>query len=155
MYKPIRNWAPDVYPLSLASGEVPGMKNEDGKAALWTAVFVSPSRREARTLFYSVTNSGTNIHKGVTMGGSQGWSGTPKSKPFQVGEFVTNSDAAYKTAMEKAGPWVQKHPNTKLSMFLASAPRQQGPVWFFLWGDTKTGYLAHVNATTGNNVSNK
>jgi hypothetical protein len=150
MYKPVRNWAPDVYPLSLASGEVPGVTNQGGKAGLWTAVFVSPSRHEARTLVYSVIDSGSNTRKGVNMGGAQSWSGpTPKAKPFQVSEFVINSDAAYKTAMEKAGPWVQKHPNKSLSMFLASAQRQQGPVWYFLWGDTKSGYLAHINATTG------
>jgi len=50
MYKPARQWATDVQPLSLASNDVPGKKMEGGKAWMWTAVFVSPSKREARTL---------------------------------------------------------------------------------------------------------
>ena len=50
MYKPARTWAADVEALSLSSGELPGFKNEDGKAALWTAVFASPSLHQARHL---------------------------------------------------------------------------------------------------------
>ncbi len=150
MYKPARAWASDLFPLSLASGEIPGIKNENGKAAQWTAVFVSPSRREARTLVYSVADHGATIHKGVFMGGSQPWSGpTPKSKPFQVTEFVTNSDEAYNVAIQKAGPWLKKHPDKKLTLFLASASKYPGPLWYLLWGDTKSGYMAHINATTG------
>src|SRR5581483_1467220 len=52
MYKPARTWATDLLPLTLVSNEIPGIKNEGGKAAMWTAVFVSPSRREARTFTY-------------------------------------------------------------------------------------------------------
>jgi hypothetical protein len=156
MYKPARAWASDLFPLSLTSGEIPGIKNERGKAAQWTAVFVSPTRREARTLVYSVADHGVSIHKGVFIGGSEPWSGpTPKSKPFQVTEFITNSDEAYAVAITKAGPWVKKHPDKKLTLFLANASTHPGPLWYLLWGDTKSGYMAHVNATTGTLVSIK
>jgi hypothetical protein len=156
MYKPARAWASDLFPLSLTSGEIPGIKNEHGKAAQWTAVFVSPSRREARTLVYSVADHGASIHKGVFVGGAEPWSGsTPKSKPFQVTEFITNSDQAYEVAMTKAEPWVKKHPDKKLTLFLANASKHPGPLWYLLWGDTKSGYMAHVNATTGTLVSIK
>jgi hypothetical protein len=152
MYKPARAWAADVLPLSLASGEVPTLKNEGGKAAMWTAVFVSPSRREAQSFVYSVVSSGT-IFKGVTAGGVQSWSGaTPKSKPFQLAEFATNSDKAYDTAYEKAQAWVKKHPNKKVTMQLGNAARFPAPVWFILWGDTKSGYAAYINAVTGKSV---
>ena len=84
MYKPARGWASDLLPLGLGNSEVPGMKNDAGKAAMWTAVFVSPSRREARTFSYSVVDQGASIHKGVTVGGAELWSGpTPKSGPFR------------------------------------------------------------------------
>ena len=52
MYKPARTWAPDLQPLSLIAGEIPGMENSGGKAGMWTAVFVSPGRHEARTFVY-------------------------------------------------------------------------------------------------------
>jgi hypothetical protein len=150
MYKPARTWAPDLLALSLISNEVPSMKSEDGKFPMWTAVFVSPSLREARTFTYSVVDDGTTIHKGVNVGGAESWSGaTPKSSPFQTTGFVVNSDAAYKTAYAKAEVWVKKHPGKKVAFSLGSAAQFPAPVWFIIWGDTKSGYAVYVNATTG------
>ena len=150
MYKPARQWAADVLPLSLVSGEVTGIKNEGGKAGVWTAVFVSPSRREARTFYYAVADEGEIITRGVSAGGSQPWSGaTAKSKAFQSTEFMINSDAAYNTAAAKAEAWLKKHPNEKPAFALGSSSRFPRPVWFILWGNNKSGYAAYVDATTG------
>jgi hypothetical protein len=150
MYRPARTWAPDLLVLSLISNEVPSMKSEDGKFPMWTAVFVSPSRREARTFTYSVVDDGATIHKGVSVGGAEPWSGaTAKSSPFQTTGFVVDSDAAYKTAYAKAEGWVKKHPDKKVAFSLGSAARFPAPVWFIIWGNTKSGYAVYVNATTG------
>jgi hypothetical protein len=150
MYKPARAWAADLLPLSLASGEIPSMKNEGGKAALWTAVFVSPSLREARTFFYAVADQGDSIRRGVSAGGSQTWSGsTPQSRPFQTTGFVVNSDAAYQAALAKAGPWVKSHPDKKVTFFLFSSAKFPQPVWLVLWGTNKAGFVVYVDATTG------
>jgi len=150
MYKPARTWAPDLLVLSLLGNEVPSVKSEAGKFPMWTAVFVSPSRREARTFTYSVVDDGTTIHKGVDAGGAQSWTGaTPKSSPFQTTGFVVDSDDAYKTAYAKAEAWVKKHPGKKVAFSLGSAARFPAPVWFIIWGDTKSGYAVYVNATTG------
>ena len=150
MYKPARTWAPDLLVLSLISNEVPSMKSVDGKFPMWTAVFVSPSRREARTFTYSVIDDGANIRKGVNVGGAEPWSGaTAKSSPFQTTGFAVNSDAAYKAAYAKAEAWVKMHPGKKVAFSLGSAARFPAPVWFIIWGDTKSGYGVYVNATTG------
>ena len=150
MYKPARAWAADLMPLSLASNETAIMKNEGGKAAIWTAVFVSPQRREARTFFYSAVDDGESIRRGVTAGGAQPWSGpTPQSRPFQTADFMINSDAAYQAALAKAGAWVKAHPDKKPTFFLGSSAKFPQPVWFVIWGTTKSGYAVYVNATTG------
>jgi hypothetical protein len=150
MYKPARTWATDLLALSLISNEVPSMKSEGGKFPMWTAVFVSPSQREARTFTYSVIDDGAAIHKGVSVGGAEPWSGsTPRSMPFQTTGFVVDSDAAYKTAYAKAEAWVKKHPDRKAAFSLGSAARFPAPVWFIIWGNTKSGYAVYVNATTG------
>jgi len=150
MYKPARQWAADLLPLSLVSNEIPGMNNGEGTAAMWTAVFVSPGRREARTFFYAVADHGTTIHKGVEIGGAQAWTGsTPKSQPFQITEFAVNSDAAFKTASAKAAAWLKKHPGMPVAMALGKTSRFPGPVWYIQWGTTKLGYAVFVNATTG------
>src|SRR3984885_5938938 len=41
MYTPAHAWAADIAPISLKSGEVAGVKNADGKAGVWIAVFGS------------------------------------------------------------------------------------------------------------------
>ena len=150
MYKPASEWATDLMPLSLAGNDIEGIKSENGKYPMWTAVFVSPSKREARTFFYSVVDHGSDVHKGVTIGGPESWSGpTAKSRPFQNSQFNTNSDAAYKAAAEKAAAWLQKNPDKKLSMVLTSTSHFPGPVWYVLWGDHKSGYDIFIDATTG------
>jgi hypothetical protein len=148
-YKPARTWATDLLALSVASGEVPNIKNEGGKAGLWTTVFVSPSRKEARSFTYAVADNG-DIRKGVNVSNALPWSGaTPTSKPFSNSEFVVDSDAAYKAALEKAEGWLKTHPNEKATFRLGNASRFAAPVWYIMWGSTKNGYAALVNATTG------
>jgi hypothetical protein len=149
MYKPARTWATDLLALSVTSGEVPNIKNEDGKAGLWTVVFVSPSRREARSITYAVVESGATP-KGVNVGPVLPWGGATKtSKPFSSSEFTVDSDAAYKTAFGKAEGWLKKHPNMQPTFRLGNASRFSAPVWYIIWGTTKNGYAALVNATTG------
>ena len=156
MYKPARAWAPDFAVLSFASKEVPGIDSADGKFGVWTAVLVSPSRNEARTYTYSVVDSGTTIHKGVSDEGGQVWSGaTATSRPFQSMEWSIDSDAAYKTAFAKAESWVKKHPGRKIAFTLANASRFATPVWYLLWGDKASGYAVVVSATTGTLVNSK
>ncbi|HTS63746.1 MAG TPA: hypothetical protein VMH28_17095 [Candidatus Acidoferrales bacterium] len=150
MYKPARAWATDLLALSLVGGEVPNIKNEGGKAGMWTATFVSPSRKEARVFTYAVAAGGEDIPKGVSVGNALPWGGaTPTSKPFANSEFAVDSDAAYKVAAEKAADWLSKHPDEKVTFRLGNASRFSAPVWYIMWGTTKNGYAALVNATTG------
>jgi hypothetical protein len=149
-YKPARSWASDLLALSVVSGEIPEIKNEGGKAGLWSVVFVSPSRREARRFTYAVVDSGSEVRKGVTVSDALVWNGaTPTSKPFANSEFSVDSDAAYKLGFEKASDWLKKHPDQKVSLRLGNASRLPAPVWYVMWGTSKNGYAALVNATTG------
>ena len=102
MYKPARAWAPDFALLSMASKELPGIPSEGGKFGMWTGVFVSPSRGEARTYTYSVVDSGAAIHKGVDDEGGQAWSGpTAASRPLKEKKFGLNSIKATHTWLTK------------------------------------------------------
>jgi hypothetical protein len=155
MYRPIRAWAPDALPLTLAAEEIPGMINEGGRAAKWTGVFVSASRREARTAFFSAADQ-PGLHRGVTVAGVQSWSGaTAKSRPFDPSRLFVDSDEAYRKAIEKAGAWLKAHPGKKLSLYLTGGTRNPEPVWVFMWGDAKSGYLAYVNGTSGKMMPNR
>ncbi len=150
LYKPARDWAADLLVLSVTSGEVPNIKNEDGKAGLWTVVFVSPSRKEARSFTWAVADSGKDIVKGLNVSNALPWTGaTPTSKTFAATEFVVDSDAAYKTAHEKAAEWLKTHPDKQVSLRVGDAAQFPSPVWYIMWGSTKEGFAAVVNATTG------
>jgi|WetSurMetagenome_2_1015567.scaffolds.fasta_scaffold43034_2 hypothetical protein len=153
MYKPARTWATDLLALNVKDGEVPNVKNEGGKAGMWTAVFVSPSRKEARTFTWVAADSG-DLHKGITIGDKQVWGGaTPTSKAFVNSEFAVNSDAAFKVAAEKAAEWLKAHPGVKYTMTLGNTSRFPAPVWYIMWGTAKDGYAVYVNATTGEVVT--
>jgi hypothetical protein len=149
-YKLARSWATDLLALSVTSGEVPNIKNEDGKCGQWTTVFVSPSLKQARSFTYAVASSGTDISKGVNVGNALPWGGeTRDSMPFTNGQFSVDSDAAYKTGLQKASDWLKAHPGEKVSFRLGNATRFGAPVWYIMWGSTQNGYAALVSATTG------
>jgi hypothetical protein len=152
MYTPAHAWAADLVPISLKSGEVAGVKNADGKAGVWTAVFGSVSQRAARTYVYSVADQLPDITKGVKANLAESWRGpTAAVMPFQTGEFTTDSEAAYKAAADKAADWLKEKDNAQkpVSLSLGAATRFPAPVWVILFGTSKLGFVAVVNASTG------
>jgi hypothetical protein len=153
MYKPARTWATDLLVLSVSNSETGNIKCEAGKCVTWTAVFVSPSRRAARTFTYSVAASG-NTPKGISAGVEQRWTGsTPQIQAFRSGDFSIDSDAAYDSALKKAGAWVKQHPGKPVSLTLGSASRFSVPVWYIVWGSKTSGYAVFVNAVSGAVIS--
>jgi hypothetical protein len=152
MYTPAHGWAADLVPISLKSGEVAGVKNADGKAGVWTAVFGSPSQHAARTYVYSVADQLPDITKGVKANLAEAWRGpTAAVMTFQTGDFSIDSEAAYKAAAAKAADWLKQKDNAEkpVSLSLGAASRFPAPVWVILFGSSKGGFLTVVNASTG------
>lgn len=156
MYKSAYAWASDLQPLRLESKTVPGVKNADGKAAMWSATFGSPSRHEARVFTYSVAQHAPDVYKGVTVEKPLPWNGSTKDAAvFATSDLSVDSDAAYKTALAQASAWVAQHPDKDFSCTLGNAQRFQAPVWYVLWGDSKSGYAVFVDAKSGAIVNQK
>jgi hypothetical protein len=156
MYTPAHAWAADIAPISLKSGEVAGVKNSDGKAGVWIAVFGSPSQRMARTYTYSVAEQLPTIAKGVKAESPEAWAGpTTAVMTFQTSDFSIDSDVAYKTAAGKAADWLKDPGNAAkpVSLSLGAASRFPAPVWYILFGNTTSGYFVYVSATTGSIIS--
>ena len=153
MYTPAHAWAADLLPLSLKSGEIAGVKNAEGKAGFWTAVFGSASQHSARTYTYAVADQLPSITKGVKAEGTEPWAGpTAAVMTFQTSDFTTDSDAAYKTAAAKAADWLKDAENAAkpVSFTLGAASRFPAPVWYILFGNSKSGFAVTINASTGN-----
>jgi hypothetical protein len=156
MYTPAHAWAGDLVPISLKSGEVTGVKNEAGKAGVWIAVFGSPSQRMARTYTYSVADELPTFAKGVKAESPEAWSGpTTAVMTFQTSDFTIDSDAAYKVAAAKAADWLKDPENAAktVSLTLGAASRFPAPVWYILFGNAKSGFVAYVSATTGSIIT--
>ena len=156
MYTPAHAWAADMVPISLKSGEVAGVKNAGGKAGMWTAVFGSPSQHMLRAYTWAAAEQLPNIAKGVKAESPEAWAGpTTAAMTFQTSDVVIDSDAAYKAAADKAGDWLKDpdHAAKPVTMSLGAASRFPAPVWYVIFGDTKFGFAAFVNATTGNIIT--
>src|SRR5215467_5560769 len=105
MYQVARSWAPDAQVLKMNTiplSEVPNVPK--GTGAAWQATFTSAARSQARTYTYSIVESQGNLHKGVFAGLEEGWGG-PRggNSPFPMMAVKIDTDAAYKTALEKGG----------------------------------------------------
>lgn len=154
MYTAARNWAKDAMPLLLESKDVPGISNEPGKAAMWSATFGSPSLKEGRVFTYAVAPHPPNIYKGVTIGSPLPWNGpTHDLMPFQMSEVNADSDVAFNAASADASKWLKQHPVSEVSLKLMDSVRHHVPTWFVMWGNDKSGYRALINAMNGRAIT--
>jgi hypothetical protein len=151
MYKSAYKWAPDQVLLRLEPKDVPALSSGGGKADIWEATFASPSKHECRQFMYAVTAHPPDIYQGVNVGHAIPWSGaTRDAMPIEKAQFTVDSDTAFSTAAADAQAWLKKNPDKKLSSFqLGYGYSLPAPVWYIVWGDKKSGYVAYVNATTG------
>jgi hypothetical protein len=157
MYTSARHWNTDIVILRLTPREVPGFKNEAGKAAMWEAMFASPSLHQYRIYSYAIASSPPDIFKGVSAGLRVPWGGvTRDAMPVELTSFNVDSDAAYQAAAADGAAWLKKNPDKPLSTFaLGNTFRFQAPVWYLMWGDKKSGYVAFVDANSGKVLKQK
>ncbi|MGA7522278.1 MAG: hypothetical protein WBW84_07330 [Acidobacteriaceae bacterium] len=157
MYKSAHDWAPDVEAIRLTQEDLPGYKNEDGKAGLWEAAFASPSLRQYRLYTYAIADAPPNVFKGVTAGMPMDWGGeTRDAMPIDTSVFNVDSDAAYQAASAFAADWLKKNPGKELTALeLGQTFKFSGPVWYTQWGTKSAGYSALVDATTGKVLGRK
>ena len=152
MYELAFQWSSDLQPLWLRSGTVEApaeSADSQGLAPVWTAMFVSPSKREAREFTYRAVGEGMQ-RKGVSAKGAQAWSGpTDKGEPFSMGDVQLDSSEALAKAQPEAESWLKSHADAIPSFYLGKESRFPDPVWAVLWGPEGTGRLVIVNAKTG------
>lgn len=151
MYKSAYSWSKDMVPLKLESKDIPETKNDNGDAGMWSATFGSFDRHQALEFTYAVAAHPPDIRKGINVGHPISWGGpSPDVMPFQTSDLVIDSDAAYKTALAQAEPWLKKHPDKEASLLLGNNHKRfADPVWYVLWGDNKSGYSVFVDSKTG------
>jgi hypothetical protein len=157
MYKTAHAWASDAEPIRITMKEIPGYKNEAGKAGMWEAVFGSPSRASYRTFTYAIADAPPNISKGVAAGIAMPWGGaTRDAMPIDTSMFSIDSDAAYSAAAADATAALKNKLNLPITDFeIGDTYKFQTPVWYILWGTKSAGYAAIVDASTGKVMNHK
>jgi len=157
MYKTAHAWASDAQPIRLTMKEVPGYKNESGKAGMWEAVFGSSSLGSYRTFTYAVADAPPNVYKGVNAGMAVPWKGpTRDAMAIDTSMLTIDSDAAYTAAATDAAEVLKKQPKLELTDIEAGDTYKfPVPVWYIMWGTKKAGYVAIVDASTGKVVKGK
>ena len=152
MFLSARSWAPDAEGLRVRNIRMAQVKDEAGKSGAWEAVFVSTSRRKARTYTYAVVEGEGNLHKGVFGNIEDNWSGPrPQSQPWNVQAFKVDSDKAYQVALDKSAAYVKKNPDKPVSFLLEQTDRHPFVTWRVIWGESvgTSNYSIYVNASTG------
>lgn len=157
MYTAAHQWAPDVLVMRVTAKQLPGFKNEGGKAAMWEAAFGSPSLHQYRIYTYSIADAQPNIFKGVVAGLGMPWGGvTRDAMPVDTAMFSVDSDAAYKAAAGDAAAWLKKNPGKELTAFeIGDSYKFPVPVWYVMWGNKQSGFAALVDASSGNVLKHK
>ena len=143
--------APDVQGLLLESIDLPDTVGEKGSYPAWRAVFISPSKMQAKTITYSIKEAYGNLHKGIFKGPDEGWSPGGEAKPWVLSAFKIDSDAAYRVALGKSADYVRDNPDVPIRMLLEWTDRRPNLVWRVYWGQSlaTSGYSVFVDASTG------
>ena len=149
MYQVVRSWAPDAQVLKMNSIHLLEVPSVPGEAGAWEATFTSASKGRARTYTYSVVESPGNLHQGVF--GGQQEDLDARAQPFLIAAVKVDSDAAYKTALGKAGDCEKKNPRMTISMLLERNKRYPNPAWRIIWGESAgtSGLSVFIDASTG------
>jgi hypothetical protein len=151
MYPQARGWAPDAQPLQIRSVRLAQVKADNGKAGAWQVVFVSPSRRKAKTYTYSAVESEGNLHEGVFGGQEEDYTARGDASPFQIAAIKVDSDEAYNTAAEKSADYIKKNPHKPVTFLMELSRRFPDVTWRVIWGDSvgTSDYSVFVDGTTG------
>jgi hypothetical protein len=136
-------WGRDVQPLMLES--VPRRDDTDGRAAEWTAKFVSPGKQSIRSFTWS-------IEEGVSPGRIDVYSpGNASTQAFNTNFLKIDSDKAFEIAQKNGGKAVlKKNPDLPIKFALMWDRQHNRLLWRVIYGPENQSKLRLlVNALTG------
>jgi len=153
MYQVARaSWSGDARVLKMNSLHIADVPTVIGKAGAWQATFASDKLGKTRTYTYSVEDGEGNLHKGVFASQEEAWSGKQGiNTSFDIRSVSFDSNAAYETAIEKAGEYDKKNPGMPISFQLEQINKFTTPVWRVIWGESvgTSNFSVYVDASLG------
>ncbi|HUQ49260.1 MAG TPA: hypothetical protein VM056_00965 [Terriglobales bacterium] len=151
MYVSARTWAPDAQPVRLESrphSQDPG----DGKAGIWSAVFVSAGKQAVRNYQWSGIVAEGSTETGVSPGSSDYWSpANASTRPFDQNYLKTDSDKALEIALKKGGEaLVKKDPKQPVKYMLFFDAGKSRLLWRVSFGNSQNDAKLNVLVSASN-----
>ena len=147
-----QKWASDTMPVRLESQINSESTGQGGKASVWRAAFISPSRRTMRYF----TCSGSRLKDAPPYGPSsdaeQPYSPDVPGMAFQPLFLKVDSDKAYEIAQDHGGAaLMKKNADQPVKYFVLWNPKQRVLQWYVMYGKDKESSAGTgvVNALTG------
>ena len=144
-------WSSDAQPFHLESGLNQESNGQGGKATIWRASFVSPSKRQLRTFTCSGSRLRDEAPFGVSSSADMPITPNASAEMFDRFSLQVDSDAAFATAQEHGGSaLVKKNPKQEVIFALDMEPKDKQLVWYVMYGmpDSRKG-IGVINATSG------
>jgi hypothetical protein len=152
MYQKGRTWSADAKVLKMNSIHLADVPAEPGKAGAWQATFTSENLGKTATYTFSVAEEEGNLHQGTFALQQESWSGhLGVNTAFDIRSVSIDTDAAYKTAMEKSADYDKKNPGMTITFQLEQVNKFPQPVWRVIWGESvgTSNYSVYVDAGQG------
>ncbi|MGH9530446.1 MAG: hypothetical protein ACRD2S_11075 [Terriglobales bacterium] len=153
LYVAAHGWAPDAQPIRLQSQVTPGDKDRDGKAAVWTGYFGSPSLRGVKSYTWSGTDAPDFAERGISPGSLDTYNPSNTSTAiFDVRFLKIDSDQAFGVAQKHGGEKViQATPQTPVSYVLDWNPAVNRLIWHVVYGASRgdAKLVVDVDASSG------
>lgn len=147
-----QKWAVDAIPVRLESQVNSEANGQGGKATVWKATFISPSRGKLK-YFYC---SGSRLKESPPYGSSgdveQAYSPDVPALEFQPLLLKTDSDKAYDVSQQHGGAaLIKKNPDQVVTYFVLWNTKQHALYWYVMYGKEKESAVGTVlvNALTG------
>ena len=147
-----QRWASDVIPVRLESQANSEANGQDGKATVWKAGFISPSRRKIKYFYCSGSRLKDAPPYGPSAGTEEAYGPDVASLGFQPLFLKTDSAKAYAVAQEHGGAsLIKKNPNQVVTYFVLWNSKQRALYWYVMYGKDQESAAGTgiVNALTG------
>jgi hypothetical protein len=137
MYVAARTWSADAQPIRLESR--PHTEDpDDGRAAMWTAVFASATKQNIRNFSWSGVAS--DAEKGVQPGSLDVYStANASTRPFDLNFLKVDSTDAFEVAEKKGGAALRKKdPKLPVKYMLFYDPTKSRLLWRVIYGNSQS-----------------
>ena len=140
--------------LRLESIPLADVPSGEGRYPAWRVTFVSPGRRQSKSVTCSVVEAHGNLHKGIFQGLEESWSPGGGARTSLVAALLVDPDTAYKRALSESAACVKKNPDEPVTMLLEWTSRRPNLTWRVIWGQclSTSDYWVFVDAYTGDSL---